>query len=285
MLIQFDNPTDAQRWCNQKRAQGKSIGFIATMGALHAGHASLIKRAQSENDLTIVSIFVNPLQFNRQEDLQNYPRKQKADMALLNAHQVNVVFTGTPEQVLGDAAGKTSNQLTDPGMYAQSLEGAFRPGHFEGVREVVASLFKFVGECRAYFGEKDYQQIAIIKQLAKGFQGIDVVGCTTARQQDGLALSSRNFRLSDDGLKQAVVIYRAMQAANVDWIKGERQPSKLQASMLKILNNSMLDLEYAEVRDPENWTSTQPQASIQQARVFIAGNIEGVRLLDNMALT
>lgn len=284
MPLQFDSPLAAQAWCQTIRDTGKQIGFIATMGALHAGHVSLFERAQAENDVVIASIFVNPLQFNKAEDLENYPRKNAEDHRLLDSVGVAAVFTGTAEQVLGDAKDKPTKALVDPGEYAKGLEGVYRPGHFEGVREVVSRLFNFVGPCRAYFGEKDFQQVKIIQQLAANRHGIEVVPCATSREASGLARSSRNFRLSGNGIEDAAVIFKAMQAASALWKRGDRQPENLQLAMLKILDKNIIDLEYAEIRDPENWTPQQPDHDLKQARAFIAGNIEGVRLIDNMAL-
>ena len=283
-LIHYSSPQDAQSACNKVRERGLSIGFIATMGALHEGHASLIRRAQLENDHLIVSIFVNPLQFNNTEDLLKYPRNDKADFEFLNELGVDAVFTGSIDDFLGESQHLDSEMLTSPGIYAQGLEGAHRPGHFEGVREIVSRLFTFVGPCRAYFGEKDYQQLQIIRQLASELQGIRIVDCATSRENSGLARSSRNVRLSAQGLQRAVVIFRAMQAANRLWIQGERLPLNLQSAMLEVLDPNSIELEYAEVRDPQHWSPIQPENRVEQARVLIAGQIEGVRLIDNMAL-
>ena len=284
MPIQLNSPLAAQAWCQNIRDTDKNIGFIATMGALHAGHVSLFERAQAENDVVIASIFVNPLQFNKAEDLEKYPRNNAQDLSLLDSIGVEAVFSGTAKQMLGDAENKATEALPQPGEYAKGLEGAFRPGHFAGVREVVSRLFSFVGPCRAYFGEKDFQQVKIIQQLAANMDGIEVVPCATSREASGLARSSRNFRLSEQGIKDAAIIFKAMQAANRRWKQGDHQPETLQMAMLKVLDKSVIKLEYAEIRDPENWTAEQPHCDLTQARAFIAGNIEGVRLIDNMPL-
>ncbi len=254
------------------------------MGALHPGHISLIRRARVENDLVIVSIFVNPLQFNKAEDLEKYPRDEARDIRQLDAAGVQMVFTGTADNFLGDTQYKSTRELTDPGIYALGLEGKYRPGHFAGVREVVSRLFEFVGPCRAYFGEKDYQQVQVIKQLAATLPGISVIACSTSRESSGLARSSRNQHLSERGIQNAAVIYQAMQAADTLWKQGVRSSGLLQYAMLEILNASEIDLEYAEVRDPLNWTETQLEPDLAQARAFIAGKVEGVRLIDNLAL-
>lgn len=285
MIEHLTSPQQAQQWCRQARDAGKSIGFVPTMGALHEGHISLVCSALAENDLVVVSIFVNPLQFNNPEDLDKYPRDEAADIRQLEQAGVDMVFTGSAEAFLGEAAAMSTGQLADPGLFAHGMEGAHRPGHFAGVREIVSRLFAFVGPCRAYFGEKDYQQLQVIRDLADESGGIEIVPCPTSRENSGLARSSRNQRLSGQGRQAATVIYRAMQAANTAWQRGTRSPAELQAVMLDILENSEeLDLEYAEVRDPLNWTAHQPEENLEQARVFVAGQIEGVRLIDNMAL-
>jgi pantoate--beta-alanine ligase len=266
------------------RKNHQTVGFVATMGALHAGHIRLINRAHEENDVVVVSIFVNPLQFNKAEDLEKYPRDEISDIRQLDTAGVHMVFTGSPQDFLGDTRLKTTRELPDPGIYAHGLEGTHRPGHFAGVREIVSRLFSFVGPCRAYFGEKDYQQVQVIKQLAATLSGIKVIACTTSRESSGLARSSRNLRLSEQGIHDAAVIYRAMQAADAQWKQGVRTPVLLQQALLEVLNASKIELEYAELRDPLNWTEAQPEYDIAQARAFIAGNLEGVRLIDNMAL-
>jgi pantoate--beta-alanine ligase len=284
MTEHLTSPQAARPWCDTHRNKGLSIGYVATMGALHSGHIDLIERAQAQNDTVIVSIFVNPLQFNQAEDLANYPRDESRDIALLESVGVQAVFTGSAEEFLGDATTIDTIELPDPGIYALGLEGRHRPGHFAGVREVVSRLFSFVGPCRSYFGEKDYQQLRLIEQLAETLPGIDVIPCPTAREVSGLALSSRNARLSETGKTDAAILFRAMQAANMRWIQGERTPARLQNAMLALLSQGKIELEYAEVRDPLNWTQMQPERSLEQARVLVAGTIEGVRLIDNLAL-
>ena len=285
MMQHLTSPQAAQRWCEAIRENKQTIGYVATMGALHPGHISLISRAREDNDVVIASIFVNPLQFNKAEDLENYPRNEADDFAQLDAAGVTAVFTGSPEAFLGEARGKTARELIDPGIYAQGLEGEHRPGHFTGVREIVSRLFDFVGPCRSYFGEKDYQQVQIIKQLALDMPGIEVIPCPTSRENSGLARSSRNSRLSEHGLRQAAIIFRAMLAANTAWAHGIRTPDILQNAMLEILQQGEIEVEYAELRDPLNWTASQPENNLTRARVFVAGNIEGVRLIDNMELS
>ncbi len=284
MIQHLTSPQAAQRWCEAIRKNRQTIGYVATMGALHPGHLSLISRAREDNDVVIASIFVNPLQFNKAEDLENYPHNEADDFAQLDAAGVTAVFTGSPEAFLGEARDKSTRELIDPGIYAHGLEGTHRPGHFAGVREIVSRLFDFVGPCRSYFGEKDYQQVQIIKQLALDMPGIEVIACSTSRENSGLARSSRNSRLSEHGIRQAAIIFKAMQAANTIWMQGIRKPVILQNAMLEILQQGEIEVGYAELRDPLNWTANQPENNLTQARVFVAGNVEDVRLIDNMEL-
>lgn len=267
-----------------RRKEQQGIGFVPTMGALHAGHLSLVARARAENECVIVSIFVNPLQFNKPEDLEKYPRDEASDIRQLEAAGVDAVFTGSVAQFLGEAQHKRPQDLKDPGTFARGMEGTHRPGHFAGVREIVSRLFSFVGPSNAYFGEKDYQQLQVIRSLAAEMQDINIVPCATSREPSGLARSSRNQRLSDQGKKEATIIYQAMQAANAEWLRGIRSPHLLQQTMISILETSEIELEYAELRDPDNWTAAQPENDLEKARVFVAGTIEEVRLIDNMEL-
>lgn len=285
LFTHLTSPQSAKSWCEAERKNLKTIGFVATMGALHAGHASLVERSKSENDTTIVSIFINPLQFNHQEDLTNYPRDLMQDISFLKNVQVDALFTGTPQAFLGQSFGVPADELPDPGIYAKGMEGTFRPGHFAGVREIVSRLFGFVGPCRAYFGEKDYQQGKVIEQLAEQMRGINVVLCPTLRANNGLALSSRNQRLSKEGLRQSIIIYQAMQATKIAWKQGEQDPKILQNLMHKRLDKNYFQLEYAETRDSEYWTTDQPIKLNNLARVFVAGKIEGIRLIDTLCLS
>ncbi len=284
MLKHFDSPLAAQSWCHTMRKQDKTIGFVPTMGALHAGHLSLIQRAALENALVVVSIFINPLQFDNPDDLEKYPRDQIADFRFLEAHKVDVVFTGSALEFLGDAHNAKTLDLPDPSIYSKGLEGAHRPGHFQGVLEIVSRLFGFVGPCRAYFGEKDYQQVQIIRELAAQIHNIEVITCATSREASGLARSSRNQRLSEQGKQQSAILYEAMLSAKTIWQRGERDPDSLQQSMLAVLKEPAIEVEYAEIRDPTNWTIIQPIKPLKQARAFVAAKIEDVRLIDTLAL-
>ncbi len=278
-------PQQAQAWCKEARKQGKTLGFVATMGALHEGHLSLIRAAHKACDQVVVSIFVNPLQFNNPEDLDKYPRDLATDIELLQANQVAMVFTGEADDFYADVESLYDLEPQDPGIYAEGMEGAHRPGHFAGVREIVQRLFSFVGPCMAFFGEKDFQQVQIIKQLAAEMDGIKVIACPTSRETSGLARSSRNARLSKAGLQQAAIVYQALSAARSAWQKHERLAPALRQEMLQVLNAQEADWEYAEVIDPDNWSTVTPDAALEQACALIAVNIEGVRLIDNLLLS
>ncbi|MFT5609017.1 MAG: pantoate--beta-alanine ligase [Parvicella sp.] len=283
-LLHLNTPQLAQGWCEQQRQLGNNIGFVPTMGALHEGHLSLIRAAQQQTDDVVVSIFVNPLQFNNPEDLAKYPRDLEADLSLLRAEGVAMVFTGEVSDFYTDVTSIHDIEPTDPGPYAQGMEGAHRPGHFEGVREIVSRLFFFSGPCTAFFGEKDFQQVQIIKQLAVEMGDIEVVTCPTSRETSGLAHSSRNARLSDEGKHLAAVIHQALTATQDVWNKHERLAPALRQEMLTVLNKANVNWEYAEVVDPNNWTATTPAIALEHARGLIALEIDGVRLIDNMLI-
>jgi len=192
----------------QRRSEGKSIGFVPTMGALHEGHASLVRRSVAENDVTVVSIFLNPTQFNDPKDLERYPRTLEADCRLLEKCGADIAFAPTVKEIYPEPDTRHfSYPPTDSVM-----EGAMRPGHFNGVCQIVSKLFTYVEPDRAYFGEKDYQQIAVIRRMVDdlGFK-VEMVPCPVVRQPDGLALSSRNSLLTDDERRTAANIYRVMK--------------------------------------------------------------------------
>ena len=190
------------------RAQGKTVGLVPTMGALHAGHASLVKRSVSENGVTVVSVFVNPTQFNDKNDLEKYPRTLDADCELLEKVGAAFVFAPSVEEIYPEPDTRQFSYAPLDTV----MEGAFRPGHFNGVCQIVSKLFMIVNPTRAYFGEKDFQQLAIIREMVKqiGFNGLEIVGCPIVREEDGLALSSRNARLSAEERKNALKISQTL---------------------------------------------------------------------------
>lgn len=289
MIEQLDTPQAASAWCAAERAAGRSIGFVPTMGALHEGHLSLARAALAECDLCVVSIFVNPLQFNDPGDLERYPRDLGGDARKLEEVGVQLVFTGTlagffPEELAGGALPE--EQLLDPGPSALGLEGALRPGHFEGVVTIVDRLFDVVRPDRAFFGSKDFQQCLVVRELAARRGGPEVVVCPTAREEDGLARSSRNQLLDGAGREAAPAIHRALQAARRAWQEeGIRDPSALSAILTEVLGESPLTVEYAEVRDPHAWTELQPSGPMGEAVALVAASAGPVRLIDNLHLS
>lgn len=288
MIERLDVPSDAAAWCAEQRRSDRSLGFVPTMGALHRGHLALVERALTENERVIVSVFVNPLQFNNARDLERYPRDLEADAALLELAGCHMVFTGSLEGFfpgqLDDTGGLPVQRLLEPGPAARGLEGEFRPGHFAGVATIVDRLFEVTQPARAYFGAKDYQQCLVIKNVARNRGGPQVVVCETAREASGLALSSRNALLDDAGRVAGLFIARALGQARQAWSDGERGPDGLCAVLRGALAGSGLEVEYAEVRDPERWSAERPQQPLERAVALIAAKAGAVRLIDNRVL-
>lgn len=254
------------------------------MGALHRGHLSLVARAVRENAAACASIFVNPLQFNERADLRAYPRDWARDAALLDRAGCRMVFTGELDDFFpaGNAADEANT--VDPGPGALGLESEFRPGHLQGVARIVARLFATVGPCRAYFGEKDFQQTLVVAHIARQFAGVEVRVCPTVREASGLALSSRNSRLTAAGRAAAAQLYQALLAARAAWQTGPRDPAAMESAMRERLQNPRIAIDYAAIRDSRNWTAAPPRPPLQNPRALIAATIDGVRLIDNIAL-
>ena len=256
--------------------QNQSIGFVPTMGALHEGHLAIIERAAKENDYSVVSIFVNPTQFNNTEDLANYPRTLEEDLKLLSNLSNVYVFQPEVSEVYAE------DVLFEPmplGYLASLMEGKYRPGHFDGVVHVVHNLFRLVQPTRAYFGKKDYQQLAIIRMLVNHYQfPIEIVACETWRSNVGLALSSRNKRLSPQGIQDALIIWKTLS-----FIKERKNTSSIidvKTAALSFFSKGSLSLEYLEFM---NENTLMPAASWEEPVVcFIAAYCEGVRLIDNI---
>lgn len=288
-----------RRCVAQWRAAGEVIGLVPTMGALHAGHISLAKRARHENTKVIATIFVNPAQFNNAEDLERYPRDERADAALLAQVPVDVIFAPPPEEVYPQGYG---TKVEVAGVSAP-LEGEMRPGHFDGVATVVAKLFGMSGADHAYFGEKDWQQLQVIRALVRDLNiPIKVVGTPTLRESDGLAMSSRNRRLSAQARAIAPALYAALQRAAAQ-IKAECASGKtadisfenMSQNAMRIARQNILDAgfsacDYITLRDAH--TLLPPQGKDDAGldgqggpiRIFAAAWLDGVRLIDNIAL-
>ncbi|MEN9401242.1 MAG: hypothetical protein RL632_2345 [Bacteroidota bacterium] len=256
-----------------------TVGFVPTMGALHEGHLSLVKRALAENDLVVVSIFVNPTQFNNAEDLSAYPRTLDSDLELLSIFDRVIVYAPSVEDIYPK---NDFFEAIDLGDLDTVLEGAFRPGHFQGVVHVVRNLFYIVQPHTAYFGEKDFQQLAVIRRMVKVLNfNIQIVACPTYRAENGLALSSRNMRLSAQGRVDALIISEAMH-----YMKGlgrDLTPSEVVEKGKIFFSSGKLDLEYLEIVDADNLTILTDEWT-DRAVCCIAAYCEEVRLIDNLTL-
>ena len=263
-------------WRQQMRANQKQIGFVPTMGALHQGHLALVKQACAANEVVVVSIFVNPKQFNQSADLQAYPRMLEADLALLNGLENLVIFAPNEQEMYPKDLPFSPMPL---GRIGQLLEGAHRPGHFEGVVHVVHHLFALIQPQKAYFGQKDFQQLAIIRLLTTfyGF-GIDIVGCETVREVDGLAMSSRNLRLNAQERQNALAISQALHF--VKNRAGTRTIEQVKKEACAIIKQAGLTIEYLEIVDPDTLENC---LQWQKEQVCCVAAICGkVRLIDNM---
>ncbi len=248
---------------------------MPTMGALHAGHLSLVERARSDNDRVVVSVFVNPLQFGPGEDFDRYPRRLDADLELLSSAGVDAVYTPSAD-VMYPRGASTRVVVHD---LTETLEGSHRPGHFEGVTTVVMKLFEAVRPHRAYFGQKDAQQLAVVRRMARDLDtGIEVIGCPIVREADGLALSSRNLYLSPQARRAALVLNRALRAADDAYRGGERDFGALRSILHETLAQEPLaEVDYAELVDPESF---RPPGDL----AVLAVRVAGTRLIDNHQL-
>jgi pantoate--beta-alanine ligase len=258
-------------------ATPRPIGLVPTMGWLHEGHTSLIARARAESRTVVVSIFVNPRQFGETSDFTRYPRNEVRDLAICDADGVDIVFAPSVDEVYPPGFDTT----VSVGGIATPLEGTARPGHFDGVATVVAILFALVGAERAYFGAKDYQQIRVIERMALDLAlPTVVVSCPTVREPDGLALSSRNARLSPAGREAAPVLHRAL-AAGADTVRGGERRAEVVRAMLhrSLASEPLAEVDYVSVADPETLVELDTVAG--EALLSLAVRIEGVRLIDN----
>ncbi len=255
-------------------------GLVPTMGALHAGHLSLVRRARAENDRVGVSIFVNPIQFNRRDDLQKYPRQLVRDCAMLEAEGVDLVWA-PPEAEVYPPGYQTYVSVE---VVTQPLEGASRPGHFRGVSTVVAKLFNVFEPTRAYFGQKDAQQVAVIRQMVRDLAfHLDVVACPIVREPDGLAMSSRNVLLNPDERKAAVVLHQSLLAAQAEWEQGRRDGDHLRATMRAVLDAEPLArVDYVSAADPI--TLQEISGAADRALLSMAVFVGTTRLIDNFVL-
>lgn len=254
--------------------------FVPTMGALHAGHLALVRQAKLEADFVIVSVFVNPTQFNRSEDLENYPRDERGDAAMLESVGCDAVWFPSVEDVYPNGAQSNSYNL---GIMDEVMEGEFRPGHFQGVATVVDRLFRLVEPHMAFFGEKDYQQVAVIQSMvAECGHDVDVRVHDTVREKSGLAMSSRNRRLSPEQLQKATVIFEAMNWIRMNKDKGT--PIELLDLMRTKVQEAGFDLEYLEIADERSLIPLKEWSDSKSPRIFAAASLGPVRLIDNLSL-
>jgi pantoate--beta-alanine ligase len=259
---------------------GADVGFVPTMGYLHDGHATLVRRARAESGAVVVSIFVNPSQFGPGEDFATYPRDLDRDLALLESLDVDCVFVPAAEEMYPDGVKADIR----PGAVAGPLEGERRPGHFAGVATVVARLVDMVRPARAYFGEKDWQQLQVVRALVRDRSiPVEIVAVPTVREPDGLAMSSRNVRLSPDERARALCVPRALDAARLAWAAGETNPAVLERTMAAVIEREpAATLDYAVVRDAE--TLLPVARTTGASRALIAARVGPVRLIDNAPL-
>ncbi|MBO7469167.1 MAG: pantoate--beta-alanine ligase [Bacteroidales bacterium] len=271
---------DLQSFLKAKRDSGLSVGLVPTMGALHEGHLSLIRRAKKENDVAVASVFVNPVQFNNPVDLEKYPRTPEKDVALLESAGCDAVFMPSVEEMYPT---KVEDHY-DFGAIEHVMEGACRPGHFNGVAIVVRKLFEIVEPDRAYFGEKDFQQQAIIRKLVKDYNlKLEIVPCDIVREKDGLAMSSRNMRLNADERAIAPLIYKVLKETVAGY--ETMSPCEMKALALKKYSDiKQFDVEYVEIADETTLQSVNDWKDNEHARIFVALQLGPVRLIDNMRI-
>ena len=263
------------------RNSERPIGLVPTMGALHDGHQSLVDRARADSETVAVSIFVNPTQFAEGEDFTEYPRDLDADLDLLGRHGADLVFVPDITEIYPPGFDTWVNV----GPIAVRLEGAARPGHFRGVATVVAKLFGIVQPERAYFGQKDGQQTVVVRKMAEDLDlGVEIVVLPTVRETDGLAMSSRNVRLSPEQRRAASVVYRALSSGLASWTQGETSASKIRATVRQLLDvEPLLDsVDYVSLASPE--ILEELEQAEQRAMLSTAVNMGAVRLIDNLIL-
>jgi len=262
------------------RQAGAAVGLVPTMGALHAGHRSLLAAARRENGFVVASIFVNPLQFGPNEDLASYPRDLAGDLAVMERDGVDLAFTPEPAEMWP----RPPVVRVSAGEIGTRLEGALRPGHLDGVATVVAKLLNLVGPCRAYFGRKDAQQLAMVRRMVSDLAfPNEIVACPTIREPDGLALSSRNAYLSPEQRRRATALSGGLRAGLDAWLAGERDPAKIEAAALAVLDDTPgIDTQYVALVEPEGF---EPSRTAEAGHVLaVAARVGPARLIDNLVL-
>ena len=263
------------------RSAGAGVGFVPTMGALHAGHRSLLARARAENALVVASVFVNPLQFGPAEDLAGYPRDRAADLAVLRAEGADLVFLPAEGEMW---PSRPEVRLRVGGSLAERLEGMDRPGHLDGVVTVVAKLLHLVGPSRAYFGQKDAQQLAMVRRMVDDLAfPNEIVACPTVREPDGLAVSSRNAYLSAPERERATALYRALRAGQAAFEAGRRDPPAVEGAARDLLEDAAgVEPDYVALVDPDTF---EPVKQAEPGQVLaVAARVGRARLIDNVIL-
>lgn len=275
----FNTIAETQQYLKSQQRAGKTIGFVPTMGALHAGHISLIERAKAENDLAVCSIFVNPTQFNNPDDLKKYPRTLERDCEMLLPAGCDVVFAPSAEEMYPSLP-----QLKmDFGTLETVMEGKFRPGHFNGVGIVVSKLFNIVKPEKAYFGLKDLQQVAVIRRMVQDLSfDLEIIPCPTLRETDGLAMSSRNTRLSPEARALAPQIYKALNLAKESLQSGASVSEMQTAVNEHFTNYPEFELEYFEAADFDTLLPIEAKITDGKTALCVAAFLGGVRLIDNI---
>lgn len=288
-MLMLETPKEMRAVSETWRGSDQEIGFVPTMGALHEGHLSLFSRAQEESDKVVASIFVNPTQFGANEDFDTYPRRLRRDRERLEEIGCDALFVPSVEAMYGTSSPNVDSgerPLIEVGRIGNLWEGLERPGHFRGVATVVAMLFHAVLPHRAYFGEKDYQQLKVVQNMARGLLfGIEIVGCPTTRESDGLAMSSRNAYLSEEEHEAATKLYQALNAAAELARKGVRDASVLERKMHDVCDTEpLVELQYAAVVDAETLAPLEYLGE-RPARAIVAAHVGTTHLIDNVELS
>lgn len=281
-MLTFTEKESLMRHLKNLKNQQVSIGFVPTMGALHNGHLSLVQKSVADNDITVVSIFVNPTQFDNLSDLEKYPRDLEKDISLLEPFNSKlIVFTPSISNMYEN--GLTSDTYFFDNL-ENEMEGKHRKGHFDGVATVVSKLFEIINPNKAYFGEKDFQQLQIIrKMVAQNGQKVSIVNCPVVREDNGLAMSSRNERLSTKEREEAAIIYQTLKEVK-EKFHSENIETLNKLVTERFLPYANMQLEYFEIADEETLKSANSKEANKKYRAFIAVFIGGVRLIDNIAL-
>lgn len=277
MLI-FESVSSLQQYLQENA--NKSIGFVPTMGALHNGHLSLIDASQKKCDLTVCSIFVNPTQFNKKEDLEKYPRNVEQDLRLLEQQRCDVVFLPTVEEMYDDYTFKEF----DFGALGNVMEGEHRPGHFNGVANVIQRFFEIINPTYAFFGEKDFQQLAIVKALVNQLDSpTKIIGCPILREKTGLAMSSRNERLSKEERDEAKIIFELLSNIKLNYSRGSVEEMKTYFAN-NLAKSNKFQLEYFDIADGNTLQPLSDWSQSDYCVAFTAVNMGNVRLIDNITI-